>query len=85
VRGRFVTNAAQWKDYFAKIFNYKKVILGVSSDADLKTINKLVEKGALKSIIDTTYSFNQMQEAHAKTDSGRKVGNVVVNMLSSNE
>jgi NADPH:quinone reductase-like Zn-dependent oxidoreductase len=61
------------------------VILGVSSDADLETINKLVEEGVLKSVIDTTYSFDQMREAHARTDSGRKVGNVVVNMLSAGE
>ncbi len=76
--GRFVTNAAQSQDYIAKFFNPKRIVLGFSGDASLEEITKMAIEGKLESVIDSVYSFEDMQAAHAKTDSKRKTGNVIV-------
>ncbi len=76
--GRFVTNAAQSQDYIARIFNCKRIVLGFSGDASLEEVTKLANKGKLECVIDSVYSFDDMQAAHAKTDSKKKTGNVIV-------
>lgn len=85
--GRFVTNNASLSDYiaflYANLFFGKKVVVGVSKDADLREIIAMVNKGKLKSVIDSIYPFEKMVEAHKKVETGRKVGNVVVRVSSS--
>jgi NADPH:quinone reductase-like Zn-dependent oxidoreductase len=39
---------------------------------------ELVARGELRPVIDKTYPFEQIVEAHRRVDSGRKVGSVVV-------
>ena len=34
--------------------------------------------GAYRPVVDRTYAFDELREAYAYVDSGRKVGNVVV-------
>ncbi|MDF2379710.1 MAG: NAD(P)-dependent alcohol dehydrogenase [Candidatus Gracilibacteria bacterium] len=79
-KGRFVTNNAQIRDYLAYVFNRTKIVLGVSSDDGLDKIIRMAEEGKLVSVIDSEYSFGQMRLAHERVDSGRKVGNVVMNI-----
>jgi NADPH:quinone reductase-like Zn-dependent oxidoreductase len=45
---------------------------------DLIQIRDMLESGKLTTIIDRVYPFEQIQEAHAYVDTGRKRGNVVV-------
>lgn len=40
----------------------------------------LMERGAYRPVVDRTYHFDDLREAYAYVDSGRKVGNVVVLM-----
>jgi NADPH:quinone reductase-like Zn-dependent oxidoreductase len=47
---------------------------------DLAVLRDLCEAGAFKPVIDNRYPFVRIAEAHARADSGRKVGNVVVTM-----
>jgi NADPH:quinone reductase-like Zn-dependent oxidoreductase len=47
---------------------------------DLALLRELCEAGAFKSVIDSRYPFARIAEAHARVESGRKVGNVVVTM-----
>lgn len=58
----------------------KRLIGGVASERreDLEEMARLAETGALKAIIDRRYGFQQMREAHARVDSRRKKGSVVV-------
>ena len=51
------------------------------ADSTLAThLRRLMERGDYRPVIDRTYSFDDLREAYAYVDSGRKVGNVVVRM-----
>lgn len=56
--------------------------LEVASESrqQLEDLKSLFENGHLKPVIDRTYTFDQIAEAHAYVDTGRKKGNVVISV-----
>jgi NADPH:quinone reductase-like Zn-dependent oxidoreductase len=60
----------------------RKVLTGVGSvrAADLLFLRALAESGAFKPVIDRTYPFARIADAHAYVDTGRKKGNVVISL-----
>jgi NADPH:quinone reductase-like Zn-dependent oxidoreductase len=58
----------------------RKVSSGMASvnPANIEFLRALAESGALKTVIDRTYPFARIAEAHAYVETGRKRGNVVV-------
>jgi NADPH:quinone reductase-like Zn-dependent oxidoreductase len=60
----------------------KKMVGGVASEHRdiLEAVVKLAALGVLQPVIDRSYSFDDMKAAHAHVDTGRKKGNVVVNV-----
>ena len=65
------------------LFGSKKIISGMSSEsqADLTFIKELVEQGHIQPVIDRSYAMADMAEAHRYVDTGRKRGNVVINIV----
>ncbi|MGJ8527941.1 NAD(P)-dependent alcohol dehydrogenase [Maritalea sp.] len=45
---------------------------------DLTTLADMAEKGKFTPLIDSTYAFTDFQNAHARVDTGRKTGSVVI-------
>ena len=43
-------------------------------------LRQLMDRGAYRPVVDRTYDFDELREAYAYVDTGRKVGNVVVIM-----
>lgn len=60
----------------------KKVIAGpvTSRVEDLHFLASLAATGKYKSVIDRRYPFDQIVAAHRYVDTGRKVGNVIINV-----
>ncbi|UJW85285.1 NAD(P)-dependent alcohol dehydrogenase [Devosia sp. SL43] len=67
------------------LFGSRKVIAAVSEDkqADLESVRDLVAAGTLRPTIDSRYPFDEIVKAHARVDSGRKRGAVVVIMAEA--
>ncbi|NYF96845.1 zinc-binding dehydrogenase [Janibacter cremeus] len=43
-------------------------------------VGQLMDSGALRPVVDRTYDFDELRDAYAYVDSGRKVGSVVIRM-----
>ncbi len=64
----------------------KKVIVAVAGYRKeyLEHIKNLIEQGKIKSIIDRTYPLEQIVDAHAYVDTGRKTGSVAITVAQVN-
>lgn len=68
---------------WAKLTTRRKLLLGQSSAETaeaLVEIKDLVEAGKLKAVMDRSYLFDRMIEAHRYVDQGHKKGNVAITL-----
>lgn len=67
---------------WTSLFGNRKVIAAVSQDkqADLEIVRDLLAAGTLRPTIDSRHAFDDIVAAHARVDSGRKRGAVVVSV-----
>ena len=63
----------------------RRLISGVSNEAPeaIKTLSALLASGELKAVIDSRFPLDAAAEAHARVDSKRKQGSVVLTMNHS--
>lgn len=84
--GRYLPTVARLCDYLlmglSRCFGQKRVICGMSVEkrAALGIVTDLLEQGVLRPVIDRRYDLGQIVEAHRYVDTGRKRGNVVIDM-----
>ncbi len=82
--GRFVAIVMDTKTVVQAIWcsltKRTRVIMGVASEVpeDLVYFREMIGAGAYRSIIDRRFPLEQIREAHAVVDGGRKQGNVVI-------
>lgn len=81
---------ALFQSFWTNFFGTKKAkfsATGLKPAAELlpllADVKELMEAGELTSVIDKRYSLDQIAEAHRYVDSGRKRGNVVLNIRQS--
>lgn len=67
---------------WASAIGSKKVITGVvrQSANDINFLKQLIEANKMKSVIDRTYSLEQIAEAHKHVEKGHKKGNVAISI-----
>jgi NADPH:quinone reductase-like Zn-dependent oxidoreductase len=69
---------AAWR----KLTGGRRIVTGVATETlvDLEAVRGMVEAGQLQPVIDSTVPFDEIVRAHARVDSGRKRGAVVVSL-----
>lgn len=59
-----------------------KLIVAQSSGQDLAYLKELIEGGKIRSVIDRTYSLEELAVAHAESEQGHVVGKLVITVAS---
>lgn len=73
------TSKKQCKKLLNKNGTYKNVNSFASESIhQLELLKELFEKGAIKAVIDRSFRMDQIKDAHAYVESGRKKGNVIL-------
>lgn len=84
--GRYLPTVARLCDYllmgFTKFFGQRRVICGMSVEKReaLGVVTEMLRQGTLRPVIDRRYALEQIAEAHRYVDTGRKKGNVVIDV-----
>jgi NADPH:quinone reductase-like Zn-dependent oxidoreductase len=78
----YVASNAHGSDYGKMLFGKKeekaRIVAGLMKESkeNLEEIARLIEAGKFKGVVDKMFSLDEMAEAHAYVEKGKKVGNV---------
>ena len=86
--GRYLSAIPQFprifKSWITDLTSNKKVMTGLTSPTqeDLNYLKDLIETGKLKTALESSiFPFEKMADAHRYIESGRKIGNLVINII----
>lgn len=81
-QGRYLAVAGDLPAMFARPVGTKRSIAGPAAERpqDVLELARLAEAGVLKPVIDRVFGFAELPEAHARVETGRKRGSVVVSV-----
>jgi NADPH:quinone reductase-like Zn-dependent oxidoreductase len=86
-QGTIITGSEMPAQMLARVFASKggkqvTVIGGTAAEsaADMQHLAALWQRKEIRAVIDSTYPLERIREAHARAESGRKAGSVVVTM-----
>ena len=84
-RGRYLVTGGgivglYLRDGWSRLFGSKTLVFGMSVEKreSLRIVRELVEGGALRPVVDRRYALSEIVAAHRYVDTGRKQGNVVI-------
>lgn len=83
--GRFLQVIGDLFDMLAATMNKQVVVAKGQDQVNARAYAMLMDllaSGAIRPVIDSTFAFEDMAEAHRRVDSGRKVGSVVVTLAA---
>ena len=85
--GRCALVVAGWGDFLAAVgtkYAERRVLAGVAPEREenLRELMRLAEIGALRPVVDSVLALDDIAQAHARVDSSRKRGSVVVRFVS---
>ena len=86
--GRLILLAADLKEILHSLLvgasAPKRVLAGPASvrQSDIERVAALARSGSLKPVLDRVFPITQIREAHRYVDTGRKRGNVVIEVIS---
>lgn len=71
-----------YQNVFLPLFT-KKVLFPIpkTNKEQVLFLKKIAEEGKLKAVVDRTYSFDQIKEAHIYVETGQKTGSVVIKVV----
>ena len=69
-----------WQALWARLTSRQRILISVSGDTkeDLIHLRGLVESGAVRPVIDSTWPLDRIVEAHAKVETRHKTGAVII-------
>jgi NADPH:quinone reductase-like Zn-dependent oxidoreductase len=84
-RGRYLVTSGglvhlYLRDAWSRFFGTKTLVFGMSVEKgeSLRIVRELVESGVLRPVVDRHYALSEIVAAHRYVDTGRKRGNVVI-------
>jgi NADPH2:quinone reductase len=87
--GRYLATVPRLRDYLlrglTRWFGAKRVICGMSIEkrASLRIVSQMLQAGTLRPVVDRRYPLHEIAAAHRYVDTGRKRGNVVIDMTNT--
>jgi NADPH:quinone reductase-like Zn-dependent oxidoreductase len=85
-RGRYLVTVGGpelfLRDAWSRVVGRQKLVFGMSVEkrTALAEVSELVARGAIRPVIDRRYSLAEISEAHRYVETGRKRGNVVIDI-----